>query len=110
VTDTPSTIQGIIDQCQADSERWFPDLADNLFFQVACAAGEAGEMINEAKKYFRSVDARTQMRMDKIEEEAIDVLIYLCCVFGILGTDVVGRYNAKRADNEKRFGTGAFRS
>jgi NTP pyrophosphatase (non-canonical NTP hydrolase) len=100
----PTTLEQIIKECDEDSLAWFPQLADNLFFQAACAAGEAGEMLNEAKKAFRSVDSNTESQRKKIEEESIDVLIYLCCVWGILGTNVQEVYSAKRAANVKRFG------
>jgi NTP pyrophosphatase (non-canonical NTP hydrolase) len=98
------TIQQIVESCREDSLAWFPDTADNLFFQAACAAGEAGEMLNEAKKLFRSVDENTPERRKKLEEESIDVLIYLANVWAILGTDVRKVYGDKRAANQLRFG------
>jgi NTP pyrophosphatase (non-canonical NTP hydrolase) len=99
----PTTLEGIIQQCDDDSHNWFPHLANNIFYQTACAAGEAGEMLNEAKKAYRGTHTWEEQRK-KIEEESIDVLIYLCCVWGILGTNVQEAYSAKRAANVKRFG------
>jgi hypothetical protein len=101
------TIREIIRECTEDSHTFFPDQADNLFFQAASACGEAGEMVNEAKKAFRSVDANTPEQRKKLEEESIDVFIYLCCVWGILGTNVSEVYRAKRERNVERFGGAA---
>ena len=99
------TLEEIIRQCGEDSYEWFPDTSWDLFFMAASAAGEAGECVNQAKKARRGTHTSDEVRA-KIEEEAIDTLIYLCNIFYILGTNVSEAYSAKRAHNEKRFGGG----
>jgi NTP pyrophosphatase (non-canonical NTP hydrolase) len=95
------TLEEIVAQCIQDSKDWFPEEWDDLFVASAYVAGEAGELINEAKKIRRGkVDA------SKMQEEAIDVLIHLCCIFGILETNVTEEYRVKREFNRQRFGRG----
>jgi len=98
------TLEEIITECDKDSKDWFPAVAGDLFYQVGCLAGEAGELVNEAKKVHRGTHTMEEKKA-AIEEEAIDVLIYLACVFGILGTNVSEVYRVKRARNVERFGS-----
>lgn len=100
------TLEEIIAECDQDSKDWFPAVAEDLFYQVGCLAGEAGELVNEAKKVHRGTHTMEEKKA-AIEEEAIDVLIYLACVFGILGTNVSEVYRAKRERNVGRFGGAA---
>ena len=102
------TLSNIIRECGEDSFAWFPDTADDLFYQIACVSGEAGELINEAKKSRRGTHTFEEQKT-KIEEESIDVLIYLANIWYILGTNVTEVYNAKRAANLERFGPGSNR-
>jgi NTP pyrophosphatase (non-canonical NTP hydrolase) len=89
----------------SDSKRWFPETAGNPFFTASCLAGEAGEVINELKKY-----ARDPKNVDKIEvlakarEEVVDVFTYLLKLAGELGMDLEAEYYHKREYNELRFG------
>jgi NTP pyrophosphatase (non-canonical NTP hydrolase) len=97
------TLSNIIRECGEDSIAWFPETADDLPWQAACANGEAGELFNATKKVKRGTDDLKALQAH-IEEESIDVLIYLANIWYILGTDVTEVYNAKRARNVKRFG------
>jgi NTP pyrophosphatase (non-canonical NTP hydrolase) len=97
------TIEGIIAQCLADSERWFPDTSKDLPFQTLALAGEVGELANLVKKTVRGTNAY-EAEKEHMKEEAIDVLIYLCNILGLLNVDVVEAYNAKREFNSIRFG------
>jgi NTP pyrophosphatase (non-canonical NTP hydrolase) len=92
-----------------DSYEWFPEYADDLFFQAACTSGEAGELVNKVKKVMRG-SAKYADIEHQIAEEAMDVFIYLMNVFGILEVDVMELYNAKRRANEARFGDSASTS
>ena len=105
----PTTLQGIVDQCESDSERWFPDRADDLPFMVLALAGEVGELANHIKKMARGSVTYDQIRKDA-SEEAIDIFIYLCNIFAALGIDPVAEYHRKREFNERRFGNNAERA
>lgn len=101
-------LDAIVKQCQEDSQRWFPRKANDLFFNAACVAGEAGELVNQMKKVERESHTLDQVR-DKVVEEAVDVFIYLANVFALLGIDsqeIEIEYERKRNHNEQRFGTG----
>jgi NTP pyrophosphatase (non-canonical NTP hydrolase) len=93
----------IVQQCQSDSEDWFPDKAYDTTFMALAMAGEVGEVCNEIKKVERGSATFTEAR-DKIAEESIDVFIYLCNLFGILGVDAEELYKRKREFNAGRFG------
>lgn len=101
----PSTLEGIIQQCDDDSHNWFPRKADDLPFMALALCGEAGEVANQVKKVARGSHT-LQDQKAKIEEEAIDTFIYLMDIFALLGTDVVKEYHVKRAYNAERFGRG----
>jgi hypothetical protein len=93
------------DQCMADSARFFPDVAHSLMFNALALCGETGELANVVKKIERgSLDPDTESAKTMLEDEAIDSLIYLMCVFGILGTDPLAAYFKKRDFNNNRFG------
>lgn len=98
-------LPGLIKQCQRDSQRWFPNISDDLPFAVLALVGESGELANLAKKVVRGSLSMEAARAD-MAEEAVDVLIYLCMIFGILDVDVAKIYREKRAKNELRFGKG----
>lgn len=96
-------LPGLIKQCQRDTERWFPEVANDLSHHVLSLAGETGELANLVKKIQRGSYTLDQLK-DELSKEAVDVLIYLCCIFGVLDIDVVQVYKEKRAFNERRFG------
>ena len=89
-------------QCYEDSQTWFPDTANDLFFMVACMAGEAGETLNEAKKVVRGSTTMETVR-EKILEEATDTLVYCMNIFGIMNADPQWWYNMVRTKNVARF-------
>jgi len=91
-------------QCDEDSKRWFPRTADNLFYMVACMAGEAGETINEVKKIERGSTSYTNDQRTRILNELTDTMVYLLNVFAILNADPLWWYQQVRLKNEARFG------
>ena len=96
-------------QCYQDSQAWFPDTANDLFFMVACMAGEAGETLNEAKKVYRGSTSEEAAR-EKILEEAADTLVYCMHIFGQLNADPQWWYDMVRNKNVARFEPENFKS
>lgn len=96
-------LPGLIKQCRRDSQRWFPNTADDPRYQAFAMAGEVGEVIEHLKKVWRGSKTMDEV-LPLVAEEAVDVLIYLCNLFGILDVDVAKIYREKRAKNELRFG------
>lgn len=91
-------------EANADSHRWFPDTADDVFFITAAMAGEAGEAINEIKKAYREGRAMDPVEKHKYVMELTDTLTYLLDAFALVGADPERAYYQKRAENERRFG------
>lgn len=100
-----SDLVDLVAQCYRDSKRWFPGSKDDLGFMTLAMLGEGGELANLVKKVERGTHSMEDLRAE-MGEEAVDVLIYLCNIFAILGVDPVKIYAIKRAKNERRFGNG----
>jgi NTP pyrophosphatase (non-canonical NTP hydrolase) len=97
------TLDDFIRMCREDTARWFPQVKDDLAHMVLALNEEAGEVAGALKKGQRgSIDYEKALR--KIADESVDVLIYLCNIWGILGIDPVEVFNTIRIKNEKRFG------
>lgn len=99
-------LQELVDQCMRDTERWFPGVAKSAIHHGLSLAGEAGEVCNLLKKVDRGSASLDELR-DRIAEEGVDALIYLACLFAVLGVDPEEVYWKKRVQNEQRFGTAA---
>jgi NTP pyrophosphatase (non-canonical NTP hydrolase) len=97
---------GLVKQCLRDSQRWFPKTADDPLHHALSLCGETGEVANLMKKVHRGSLSLDDAR-ERLGEEAVDALIYLCCLFATLGVDPVEIYKEKRAANELRFGNGS---
>lgn len=106
----------MIEQCVRDSSRWFPGEAQSLANLTLCMCGEAGEVANLVKKIVRgSLTVEEAMdfehmtnilEKDTLQEEVVDVLIYLCILMGakeFAGVDWRQIWNDKRDFNEQRF-------
>ena len=96
----------MITQCTKDSNRWFPGKAQSIANQVLCMAGEVGEVANLIKKVERGSITLGDARVAGLEEEIVDVLIYLCNLMGneaFEDTDWEAIWNEKRRFNESRF-------
>jgi NTP pyrophosphatase (non-canonical NTP hydrolase) len=94
-----------INQCVADSQRWFPR-HQTLSHLVLSLTGEAGELANLVKKVDRGSHSLEELK-EKIVGEAIDVLVYLYNIMGLPelhDVDWEVAWNAVRAANEARFG------
>lgn len=98
-------LTGLVQQCYRDNQAFFPDRADDLAFHALALAGELGELCNLIKKVERGSVTLDEARAD-IAEEAVDVLIYLCSIFGIINANPVRIYATKRSRNVQRFGDG----
>jgi len=100
------TLNDIVQQCMQDSEDWFPDQAKSVPFLALALCGEAGEFANMVKKMVRSGRTDSDLSGEErlaIRLEAIDIFIYLCNIFGILGMDPVQTYGYKREINIKKY-------
>jgi NTP pyrophosphatase (non-canonical NTP hydrolase) len=104
--------------CTSDSNRWFPGEAQSLANQVLCMAGEVGEVANFVKKITRGSITEAEaldpeytvniLGKDTLQEEVVDVLIYLCNLLGnpaFKDVDWQQVWEDKRDFNEQRFGT-----
>lgn len=92
---------------RANSERWFPGLHhDGLLplavFYALGLGGEAGEVLDEIKKAFRTNGDLTER--DNLAAELADVLTYLLLLADEVGIDLVAAYEIKAAYNEARWG------
>jgi NTP pyrophosphatase (non-canonical NTP hydrolase) len=108
-------LEHLISVCHEDSRRWFPG-AQDLPTMVLAMCGEAGEVANLVKKIVRGsltveeamdVDTMADFEKDTLQEEVVDVLIYLCNIMGLLEFKDVNWgeiFHDKRAFNEQRFG------
>lgn len=109
-------LEEMIEQCTADSKRWFPITVDNIPLLALCISGEVGECCNLVKKIERgsltveeatNVEFMNNLGKDTLQEEIVDVLIYLCNLMGakqFANVDWNKIWNDKRAFNENRFG------
>lgn len=98
-----------INQCETDSNRWFPNADRGLAFLTLCLAGEVGELANLVKKVERG--SALLVRDNKVHREIVDeindVRVYLYNLMGLQIFDDVNwedEWNRKRAFNEERFG------
>jgi NTP pyrophosphatase (non-canonical NTP hydrolase) len=99
-------LEDMIKQCAEDSVRWFPGF-QNLPLVTLAMAGEVGEVANLVKKVARGSHTVEQVREAGLEEEVVDVLIYLCGLMGLKEfeqTNWQKVWDQKRAFNEVRFG------
>jgi NTP pyrophosphatase (non-canonical NTP hydrolase) len=99
------TLNQLIDQCTADSQRWFPGKAQLMENQVLCMAGEVGEVANLVKKVLRGSVKLEDVRYE-LAEEIVDVLIYLANLMGneaFKDVDWAIKLDNKREFNEQRF-------
>jgi len=109
-------------QCREDSERWFPKTQDDLAFMTLAMAGEVGEVANIVKKVVRGSmtlnDAMSSAIMgaqekDTLQEEIVDVLIYLLSLMSLpqfKDVDWMDIWYKKRKLNLERFGDHRFES
>lgn len=87
--------------------RWFPETVKDgqidLHMLLYGIAGEAGEIMDEMKKFLRG--SRTQEELvEKLGNESVDCFHYIVLLWYVLGIDP-GEVHAKLTEaNEKRFG------
>jgi NTP pyrophosphatase (non-canonical NTP hydrolase) len=114
----PDLLAVLVKQCVEDSKSWYPEMHSEfdypelaklrlLIHHVLALCGESGELANIVKKIDRgSIDFHdTQVRF-KLQDEIVDVLVYLLCLAGILEFDLLKAYHVKREFNINRFGPG----
>jgi NTP pyrophosphatase (non-canonical NTP hydrolase) len=99
-----SIIADIQKQCMEDSIQWFPNAANDLTALTLGVCGESGEFADIVKKV-----ARGSLILDdavpKLQEELIDIFIYVMNLAELLCVDVVAQYVDKREKNIARFGS-----
>ncbi len=92
-------------QCVEDSEGYFPDVERTYWYLGLALAGEAGELANKLKKYYRTedTDAQREEHLQGARKELPDILIYLCLAADLLGVDLEAEYYKKREFNNGRY-------
>lgn len=104
------TIEQARRQASEDSKRWFPEIHDQgmayvLTHSALGLAGEAGEVVDEVKKWHRKPgQPLDDARKAKLGAELIDTLIYLMHIATVAGIDLETEFYKKREFNEARFG------
>lgn len=98
-----TTVDELINTCREDTSKWFPLVKNDLAHMVLALNEEAGEVAGALKKGQRGT-LDYEKALKNIGEESVDVLIYLCNIWGILGIDPVEIFNQIKIKNEKRFG------
>ena len=99
------TLEDIQRQCIDDSDVYFPDLVRDFWYLGLAIAGEAGELANHLKKYYRcslTSEAR-EVHLEEARKELPDILIYLCLIAEELGVDLTEAYMEKREFNNDRY-------
>lgn len=76
----------------------------NVIYNSLCISGEAGEVANAAKKLWR--DGNSAERQANLEEEIIDVAIYLCMLVMTTGMDFDKAWEAKHVELYERWQNG----
>jgi len=98
----------MVEDCTADSQRWFPGKTQSVAFMTLAMMGEAGEVANIVKKIERGSSRLNDPAVkEHLTEEIVDVLIYLCNMIGLpefADVDWGQVWDAKRRFNEDRFG------
>lgn len=100
------TLNQLIAQCTADSQRWFPGKAQLIENQVLCMAGEVGEVANHVKKVVRGSCSIEKALEQGLADEVVDVAIYLFNLMGnpaFKNVDWAIKLALKQAFNEERF-------
>jgi NTP pyrophosphatase (non-canonical NTP hydrolase) len=92
----------VVQQCAEDSESWFPAHSNDVGFLSLAMAGEVGELANLVKKVVRGSHAEADL-LPQMQEELVDVFIYLCNLAYVLDVDLIEAYRVKRATNLERF-------
>lgn len=102
----PSELAKLSDQANEDSHLWFPRTADDVFFMASVMQAEAGEAVNEIKKWVREGRGPTPVERHKAIMEVTDTFTYTLAVAGLMKFDLQRSYEMKRMENVKRFGNG----
>lgn len=96
-------------QIEQDSEKYFPEVAINPLYLACALAGEAGEICNDVKKWYRYgfdenfAGAEESGHLEAVKQELPDVLIYLCMMATHLGVDLQEEYEKKREHNNAKY-------
>lgn len=101
------TLKELAEQCVADSEKYFGDVAygavvHSIPHHTLALAGEVGELANIVKKVERQT-LDFQEAYDAMAMECVDVMIYLMNIVGLMGLNIEEAYKIKREYNAKRF-------
>lgn len=99
-------LQGEFDKHHVSSQPFFVPISSSniadLEHLVVCLVGELGEFSNELKKAVRG-DCTYEDARPRLEEELVDVFIYLMKIAGQAGFDLEKGYLAKLEKNKLRF-------
>jgi len=99
-----SIIADIQKQCMEDSIAWFPNSANDLTALTLGMCGETGEFAEIVKKVARGSRILDDAVPD-LQEELVDVFIYVMNLAELLCVDMVAHYVDKREKNIARFGS-----
>ena len=102
---TMLTLEDLVEQCVSDSDEYFPNVERTFWYLGLALAGEAGELANKLKKYYRTedTDAQREAHLEGARKELPDILIYLCLIADLLDVDLQEAYIEKRAYNNVRY-------
>lgn len=101
-------IQALAVTMRENIERWFPGLHHDPLLPLAVfyalgLGGEAGEVLDEIKKAYRT-DGDLPAR-ENLKAELADVFTYLLLLADEVDIDLVAAYEEKAEYNEARWGT-----
>lgn len=102
----PSHTWELSEQAMQDSERWFGDshVAFSIPHYTLALAGEVGELADIVKKVERgSLSSNDPHVRFDMSMELADVYTYLLQLAGLMRIDLEKAYDAKRAENQRRF-------
>lgn len=104
--DNVDVLTALADEVVDDSQKWFGDVGEtdhhSLEMTALCLVGEVGEVCNIVKKMNRG-DHVDEAFLEALDEEVVDVFIYLLKFAGLRNLDLLQGYLAKREKNAQRF-------
>jgi NTP pyrophosphatase (non-canonical NTP hydrolase) len=123
MTERPTDLDWLANDCLADSERWFPHLHEHrdaaVIHMALGLAGEAGELANLVKKANRDGSLKGDgwgtpfnygaavPSSRQIADEAVDCILYALLIIASFGYEPSDLITAKREFNNQRFTGGA---
>lgn len=100
------TKQDEFDRRHASKFEWAEPITENttdmLAFLIVAITGEVGELSNVVKKILRG-DITLESARENIEDEIVDIFIYLIKICNQMSIDLESLFLSKLSDNANRF-------